>query len=118
MYLINKRGENLKETLRLYMTKIRERNTAWYETIRNFFISDEEIENEDNNDKGYKEWKKANADSIDEKAIANLEKMLEHKDKKKRKTSKDPVVEKAETTQSITISKENEKDISDYERGE
>lgn len=119
IYLINnKRGENLKETLRLYMTKIRERNTAWYETIRNFFISDEEIENEDNNDKGYKEWKKANADSIDEKAIANLEKMLEHKDKKKRKTSKDPVVEKAETTQSITISKENEKDISDYERGE
>ena len=79
------------------MTKIRERNTAWLETIRNFFISDEQIENEDNNDKGYQEWKKANADIIDEKAITNLEKMLEHKDKKRRKESKTTVVEKAET---------------------
>ena len=79
------------------MTKIRERNTAWLETIRNFFISDEQIENEDNNDKGYQEWKKANADIIDEKAITNLEKMLEHKDKKKRKSTKTSVVEKAET---------------------
>lgn len=79
------------------MTKIRERNTAWLETIRNFFISDEQIENEDNNDKGYQEWKKANADIIDEKAITNLEKMLEHKDKKKRESTKTSVVEKAET---------------------
>ncbi len=79
------------------MTKVREKNTAWLETIRNFFISDEEIENKDENDKGYQEWKKANADSIDEKAIANLEKMLEHKDKKKRKSSKTSVVEKAQT---------------------
>ena len=79
------------------MTKIRDRRTAWLETIRNFFISDEEMENEDNNDEGYKEWKKANADSIDEKAIANLEKMLEHKDKKRRKTANDSVVEKTET---------------------
>lgn len=79
------------------MTKIRERNTAWLETISNFFISDEQIENEDNNDKGYQEWKKANADIIDEKAITNLEKMLEHKDKKRRKESKTTVVEKAET---------------------
>ena len=44
--------------------------------------------------------------------------MLEHKDKKKRKISKDPVVEKADATQVKTTSKENEKDISDYERGE
>ena len=79
------------------MTKVREKNTAWLETIRNFFISDEEIENKDENDKGYQEWKKANADIIDEKAIANLEKMLEHKDKKKRKSSKTSVVEKAQT---------------------
>lgn len=100
------------------MTKIRDRRTAWLETIRGFFIPDEEIENESNNDKGYKEWKKANAESIDEKAVANLEKMLEHKDKKKRKISKDPVVEKADATQVKTTSKENEKDISDYERGE
>ena len=79
------------------MTKIRERNTAWLETIRNFFISDEQIENEDNNDKGYQEWKKANADIIDEKSIANLEKMLEHKDKNKRKLARTSVVEKTES---------------------
>lgn len=79
------------------MTKVREKNTAWYETIRNFFISDEEIENKDENDKGYQEWKKANADIIDKKAIENLEKMLEHKDKKKRKSTNTSVVEKAET---------------------
>ena len=79
------------------MTKIRDRRTAWLETIRNFFISDEEMENEDNNDEGYKEWKKANADIIDEKAIENLEKMIEHKDKKKRESTKTSVVEKAET---------------------
>ena len=79
------------------MTKIRERNTAWLETIRNFFISDEQIENEDNNDKGYQEWKKANADIIDEKAITNLEKMLEHKDKNKRKLARTSVVEKTES---------------------
>ena len=79
------------------MTKIRERNTAWYETIRSFFISDDEIKNESSNDKGYQEWKKANADIIDEKAIENLEKMIEHKDKKKRESTKTSVVEKAET---------------------
>ena len=100
------------------MTKIRDRRTAWLETIRSFFIPDEEIENESNNDKSYKDWKKANADSIDEKAVANLEKMLEHKDKKKRKISKDPVVEKTDTTKLRTTSKEKGKDISDYERGE
>ena len=100
------------------MTKIRDRRTAWLETIRNFFISDEEMENEDNNDEGYKEWKKANADSIDEKAIANLEKMLEHKDKKRRKTANDSVVEKTEEKQVRTTSKEKEKDIGDYERDE
>lgn len=100
------------------MTKIRERNTAWLETIRNFFISDEQIENEDNNDKGYQEWKKANADIIDEKAITNLEKMLEHKDKKRRKESKTTVVEKANTTQVKTTSGENKKYIRDYDRGE
>ena len=97
---------------------VREINTAWLKTIRDFFISDEQIENEDNNDKGYQEWKKANADIIDEKAITNLEKMLEHKDKKRRKISKDSVVEKTEATQVRTTSKENKKDISDYERGE
>ncbi len=91
------------------MTKIRERNTAWLETIRNFFISDEQIENEDNNDKGYQEWKKANADIIDEKAITNLEKMLEHKDKKRRKESKTTVVEKAETeVEAVEINKSQE----------
>lgn len=83
------------------MTKVGESSTtAWLETIRGFFISDEEIENEDNidnKDNGYQEWKKANADIIDEKAITNLEKMLEHKDKKRRKESKTTVVEKAET---------------------
>ena len=79
------------------MTRIRERNTAWYETIRSFFISDDEIKNESSNDKGYQEWKKANADIIDEKAIENLEKMIEHKDKKKRESTKTSVVEKAET---------------------
>ena len=100
------------------MTKIRERNTAWLETIRGFFIPDDEIENKDENDKGYQEWKKANADSIDEKAIANLEKMLEHKDKKRRKTANDSVVEKTETKQVRTTSKEKEKDIGDYERDE
>ena len=100
------------------MTKIRERNTAWLETIRNFFISDEQIENEDNNDKGYQEWKKANADSIDEKAITNLEKMLEHKDKKRRKEPKPSLVETAKTTKVRTTGEETEKDKSDYERGE
>ena len=55
------------------MTKVRESSTtAWLATIRGFFVSDEEIENESNNDKGYQDWKKANADIIDEKAIANL----------------------------------------------
>ena len=100
------------------MTKIRERNTAWYETIRSFFISDDEIKNESSNDKGYQEWKKANADIIDEKAITNLEKMLEHKDKKRRKESKTTVVEKANTTQVKTTSGENKKYIRDYDRGE
>ena len=89
------------------MTKVREKNTAWYETIRNFFISDEEIENKDENDKDYQEWKKANADIIDEKAIVNLEKMLEHKDKKKRKSSKTSVVEKAQT-EAIKMDKNKE----------
>ena len=79
------------------MTRIRERNTAWYETIRSFFISDDEIKNESSNDKGYQEWKKANADIIDEKAITNLEKMLEHKDKNKRKLARTSVVEKTES---------------------
>ena len=79
------------------MTRIRERNTAWYETIRSFFISDDEIKNESSNDKGYQEWKKANADIIDEKSIANLEKMLEHKDKNKRKLARTSVVEKTES---------------------
>ena len=88
---------------------VRKRNTAWLKTIRDFFISDEQIENEDNNDKGYQEWKKANADIIDEKAITNLEKMLEHKDKKRRKESKTTVVEKANTTQVKTTSGENKK---------
>ena len=100
------------------MTKINERKTAWLETIRSFFISDEDIENEDNNDKGYQEWKRVNADLIDEKAIANLEKMLEHKDKKRRKTANDSVVEKTEAKQVRTTSKEKEKDIGDYERDE
>ena len=89
------------------MTKVREKNTAWYETIRNFFISDDEIENRDENDKGYQEWKKANADIIDKKAIENLEKMLEHKDKKKRKSTKTSVVEKAET-KAVKINKNQE----------
>ena len=104
------------------MTKVGESSTtAWLETIRGFFISDEEIENEDNidnKDNGYQEWKKANADIIDEKAITNLEKMLEHKDKKRRKESKTTVVEKANTTQVKTTSGENKKYIRDYDRGE
>ena len=101
------------------MTKVRESSTtAWLATIRGFFVSDEEIENESNNDKGYQDWKKANADIIDEKAITNLEKMLEHKDKKRRKESKTTVVEKANTTQVKTTSGENKKYIRDYDRGE
>ena len=66
------------------MEKIREKNTAWLETIRSFFVSEEDSEDEKNN--GYEEWKRANADIIDQKAIANLEKMLEHQAKKSRKT--------------------------------
>ena len=99
---------------------VRERNTAWLETIRNFFISDEEIENEDNmldTDKGYQDWKKANADIINENEIKNLEKMLEHKDKKRRKPSKNSVVEKTEVTQ-VIATHEDENSISDYERSE
>ena len=38
--------------------------------------------------------------------------------KKRRKISKDSGVEKTEATQVRTTSKENKKDISDYERGE
>ena len=100
---------------------VRERNTAWLETIRNFFISDEEIENEDNmldTDKGYQDWKKANADIINENEIKNLEKMLEHKDKKRRKEPKPSLVETAKTTQVRTTCKETEKGESNYERGE
>ena len=98
---------------------VRERNTAWLKTIRDFFISDEQIENEDNNDKGYQEWKKANADIIDEKAIANLEEMLKHKDRKRRKESRTTVVEKTKTTEERAInSNEIEKNKSNYERGE
>ena len=77
-----KRGENLKETLRIDMTKIREKNTNWYATILGFF-RDEDTENEQ--DSGYEEWKKENADIINLKEIANLEKMLEHKDRNKSK---------------------------------
>lgn len=69
------------------MTNVRESSTtAWLETIRGFFIPDDEIENEVNKvntDKGYQEWKKTNADIIDEKAIVNLEKMVEHNDRQK-----------------------------------
>ena len=64
-----KRGENLKETLRIDMTKIREKNTNWYATILGFF-RDEDTENEQ--DSGYEEWKKENADIINLKEIANL----------------------------------------------
>ena len=56
-----KRGENLKETLSIDMTKIREKNTNWYATILGFF-RDEDTENEQ--DSGYEEWKKENADII------------------------------------------------------
>ena len=91
------------------MTKINERKTAWLETIRSFFISDEEIENKDENDKDYQEWKKANADIIDEKAIANLEKMLEHKDRKRKKESKTTVVKKEKTeVEAVEINKNQE----------
>ena len=38
-----KRGENLKETLRIDMTKIIEKNTNWYATILGFF-RDEDTE--------------------------------------------------------------------------
>ena len=62
------------------MTKIREKNTNWYATILGFF-RDEDTENEQ--DSGYEEWKKENADIINSKEIANLEKMLEHKDRNK-----------------------------------
>ena len=66
------------------MEKIREKNTAWLETIRSFFVSEEDSEDEKNN--GYEEWKRANADIIDQKAIANLEKMIERQVKKSGKT--------------------------------
>ena len=66
------------------MTKIREKNTNWYATILGFF-RDEDTENEQ--DSGYEEWKKENADIINLKEIANLEKMLEHKDRNKSKNS-------------------------------
>lgn len=62
------------------MEKIREKNTAWLETIRSFFAPEENVEDEKNN--GYEEWKRANADIIDQKAIANLEKMIERQVKK------------------------------------
>jgi len=92
------------------MTKVRESSTtAWLATIRGFFVSDEEIENESNNDKGYQDWKKANADIIDEKAIANLEKMLEHKDRKRKKESKTTVVKKEKTeVEAVEINKNQE----------
>lgn len=68
------------------MTKIREKNTNWYATILGFF-RDEDTENEQ--DSGYEEWKKENADIINSKEIANLEKMLEHKDRNKSKKRKE-----------------------------
>ena len=61
LFNMYKRGENLKETLRIDMTKIREKNTNWYATILGFF-RDEDTENEQ--DSGYEEWKKENADII------------------------------------------------------
>lgn len=62
------------------MEKIREKNTAWLETIRSFFAPEENVEEENN--KGYEEWKRANADVINQKAISNLEKMIERQVKK------------------------------------
>ena len=67
------------------MTKIRKKNTNWYATILGFF-RDEDTENEQ--DSGYEEWKKENADIINSKEIANLEKMLEHKDRNKSKNKR------------------------------
>lgn len=74
------------------MEKVREKNTAWLETIRNFFKEDcKDVENE--NDSGYQEWKRENADIIDETRIKNLEKMMEHKDRRKRKAKDSSIKE-------------------------
>ena len=95
-----KRGENLKETLRIDMTKIREKNTNWYATILGFF-RDEDTENEQ--DSGYEEWKKENADIINSKDIANLEKMLEHKDRNKSKNKRKEQKEKVINPEEVDI---------------
>ena len=90
------------------MTNVRESSTtAWLETIRGFFIPDDEIENKDENDKGYQEWKKANADIIKENEIKNLEIMLKHNDRKRRKESETTVVKKAET-EAVEINEDKE----------
>ena len=95
-----KRGENLKETLRIDMTKIREKNTNWYATILGFF-RDEDTENEQ--DSGYGEWKNENADIINLKEIANLEKMLEHKDRNKSKNKRKEQKEKVINPEEVDI---------------
>lgn len=93
------------------MTKIREKNTNWYATILGFF-RDEDTENEQ--DSGYEEWKKENADIINSKKIANLEKMLEHKDRNKsrnkRKEQKEKVINNSKEVdiQNLSTTKEYE----------
>lgn len=82
------------------MTKIREKNTNWHATILGFF-RDEDTENEQ--DSGYEEWKKENADIINLKEIANLEKMLEHKDRNKSKNKRKEQKEKVINPEEVDI---------------
>lgn len=72
------------------MEKIREKNTAWLETIRNFFASNDE---KDDKESEYENWKKENADLINQTYIKNLEKMMEHKEIRKRKPKDAPVMQ-------------------------
>ena len=104
LFNIYKRGENLKETLRIDMTKIREKNTNWYDTILSFF-RDEETENEQNNE--YEKWKKENADILNSTEIENLEKMLEHKDKKKTKKNQNKIKNSENKVRNSEINKTN-----------
>ena len=67
------------------MTKIREKNTNWYATILGFL---EMKIQKMNKIVDTKNGKKENADIINLKEIANLEKMLEHKDRNKSKNKK------------------------------
>lgn len=92
------------------MEKIREKNTAWLETIRSFLAPEENIEDEKNS--GYEEWKRANADIIDQKAIANLEKMMERQVKKNGK----PKIQSKDGNSTRTAQQPNNKEVKNQGR--